>query len=227
MSGKFSWHATLQNFAGASLRAIYRPILQKDAHVNAPVIYAANHTAVMDGPLLLAAIDEPVHVLTKFEVFAGIAGSILRAGGAVPIYWHGADKAALDHAVTKIRSGESVALFPEGSRCTGQYEWIRSGIAYLVAKTGAPVVPIAVLGTRHTGQSKTYITRPYQQTAVLIGEPIAASEFIADVQQPPTRRDLDVISERIRLRLVEFTTQAEQRVGIQLPTDDVSKTSED
>ncbi len=227
MSRPFNLHATLQNFAGAALRAIYRPIVESPSKVPTGAIFAANHTAVMDGPLLLAAIDQPIHVITKFEVFTGIAGAILRAGGAVPIYWHGADRRALDHAVEKLRRGESVALFPEGSRCTGQYEWIRSGIGYLVAKTGAPVVPVAVLGTRHTGQSKVYITRPYQQTAIVVGEPLTAEGFVDGVSNPPTRQDLTTISERIRLRLLEFTLQAEQRVGIQLPTDDVSQTSEE
>lgn len=227
MSRAFSLHATLQNFAGAALRLVYRPIVDVVGEAGPGVIYAANHTAVMDGPLLLAAIKQPIHVITKFEVFTGIAGAILRAGGAVPIYWHGADRAALDHAVEKIRNQESVALFPEGSRCTGQYDWIRSGIGYLVAKTMAPVVPVAVLGTRHTGQSKVYITRPYQQTAIVVGEPIPAGEFLDGIASPPTRQELEVISERIRLRLLEFTLQAEQRVGIQLPTDDVSQTPED
>lgn len=188
-----------------------------------PVIYAANHTAVLDGPLLLTAIREPVHVLTKFEVFTGVAGSILKAGGAVPTYWHGADKAALDHALARLARGESVALFPEGSRCTGRYEWIRAGIAYLVAKSQVPVVPVGVYGTRHTGQSREHITRPTQQTAVVVGAPIMASEFLATSKSPLTRRELDEISERIRVRLLDFTLKSQDLVGIALPTDDVSK----
>ena len=162
-------------------------------------------------------------MLTKFEVFRGAAGAVLRAGGAVPIYWHGADKSALDHALAKLGSGESVALFPEGSRCTGRYDFIRDGIAYLVAKSHVPVVPVGVYGTRHTGQTKEMITRPWQQTAIVIGSPIQAHEFLLDVHLPLTRQGLEQIGERIRQRLLRFTLESQDLVGIALPTDDVSK----
>ena len=224
MSPKFSMHASLQNFAGAALRQIYRPLVRYERRSwDVPVIYAANHTGFMDGPLLLAAISEPIHVLTKFEVFRGAAGAVLRAGGAVPIYWHGADKSALDHALAKLGSGESVALFPEGSRCAGRYDFIRDGIAYLVAKSHVPVVPVGVYGTRHTGQTKEMITRPWQQTAIVIGSPIQAREFLHDMKLPLTRQGLQEIGERIRQRLQHFTLESQDVVGIALPTDDVSK----
>lgn len=224
MSANFSLHATLQNLAGAALRQIYSPTVKIEPRLGpGPFIYAANHTAFMDGPLLLSGIREPIHVLTKFEVFKGAGGAILRAGGAVPIYWHGADKSALDHALAKLHSGESVALFPEGSRCTGRYEFIRTGIAYLVAKSQVPVIPVGIYGTRHTGQPKEMITKPWQQTAIVVGSPIDAQEFLLDAALPLKRQDLEEIGERIRQRLMHFTLEMQDLVGIPLPTDDVSK----
>ncbi len=221
---RFSLHATLQNFASSVLRIAYRPIIEVDPAskgLRGPVIYAANHIGYMDGPMLLCAIEQPVHVVTKFEVFTSLLGTILRRGGAFPVYWNGADRRALRHSVSKLRSGEAVALFTEGSRCRGRHDWIRDGVSYLVANTGAPLVPIAIFGTRHTGQHKELITPFRQQTALIIGEPIPASELLGDSANV-TREELKQIGERIRLRLHEFTLEAESRVGISLPSDDVS-----
>ncbi len=221
---RFSLHATLQIFASSVLRAMYRPIVEvhpASKGLKGPVIYAANHIGYMDGPMLLCAIEQPVHVVTKFEVFTSLLGIILRRGGAFPVYWNGADRRALRHSVAKLRSGEAVALFTEGSRCRGRHDWIRDGVSYMVANTGVRVVPIAIFGTRHTGQHKEMITPFKQQTALIIGAPISASEFLGDSSKL-TREELKQIGERIRLRLHEFTLEAEARVGISLPSDDVS-----
>jgi len=163
-----------------------------------------------------------VHVITKFEVFTSLLGLLLRRGGAVPVYWNGADRRALRHSLSKLRCGEAVALFTEGSRCRGRHDWIRDGVAYLVANSGADVIPVAVLGTRHTGQHKEMITPFSQQTAFIVGAPIPAVEFLKGARVPATRSELAQIGERIRARLQEFTLDAEARVGISLPADDVS-----
>lgn len=225
MPTAFSLHATLQNFAGSLLRAVYRPIVEvaeESRRLKQPVIYAANHIGYMDGPMLLCAIDQPVHVITKFEVFTSALGVLLRRGGAVPVYWNGADRRALRHSVNKLLNGEAVALFTEGARCRGRHDWIRDGVSYLVANTGASVVPIAVLGTRHTGQHKEMITPLHQQTAVIVGAPISASELLIGTTTSLSRSELSQLGERIRQRLQAFTLEAESRVGIVLPEDDVS-----
>lgn len=224
-AARFSLHATLQNFASWVLMAAYKPIVEVSPGargLNRPVIYASNHIGYMDGPLLLCAIHQPVHVITKFEVFTQLLGAVLRRGGAVPVFWNGADRRALRHSVERLNAGEAVALFTEGSRCKGRHDWIRDGVAYLLASSEVDVVPIAVLGTRHTGQDKEMITPFKQQTALIVGEPIPAADLLRGFEKPFNREDLRQIGERIRAHLQAFTLETEVRVGIALPTDDVS-----
>ena len=50
-----------------------------------PVIFAANHVGVVDGPLLAIFAPRPVHALTKVEMFRGRLGRFLRASGQMPL----------------------------------------------------------------------------------------------------------------------------------------------
>ncbi|MBE9928145.1 1-acyl-sn-glycerol-3-phosphate acyltransferase, partial [Cellulosimicrobium cellulans] len=50
-----------------------------------PVVLAANHTGVVDGPLVLGVAPRPLHVLVKEEMFSGPVGWVLRAAGQIPV----------------------------------------------------------------------------------------------------------------------------------------------
>ncbi len=112
------------------------------------VILAANHVGIVDGPMLATYAPRPVHALTKREMFDGRVGGLLRATGQIPLDRWSADPAAIRSSLRVIRDGGAVGIFPEGTRSSGGLDRFHHGAAYLALVTGAPVVPVTLLGTR-------------------------------------------------------------------------------
>ncbi|MDR7254148.1 1-acyl-sn-glycerol-3-phosphate acyltransferase [Nocardioides sp. BE266] len=130
------------------------PVRVHDAdHVPATggVILAANHVGVIDGPLLAVFAPRPVHALTKQEMFVGPLGGFLRAAGQIPLCRYAADPGAIRACLRVVRDGGVAGIFPEGTRGDGELGRFHHGAAYLALVTGAPVVPVTMLGTRPPG----------------------------------------------------------------------------
>ena len=117
------------------------------------VILAANHVGILDGPLLATYAPRPVHALTKREMFDGRLGGFLRGTGQIPLDRYAADPGAIRTSLRVIRDGGVVGIFPEGTRSSGELDRFHHGAAYLALVTGAPVVPVTLIGTRGSGGS--------------------------------------------------------------------------
>lgn len=115
------------------------------------VILAANHIGIIDGPLLAVCAPRPVHALTKREMFDGRLGGFLRRTGQIPLDRFAADPAAIRSCLRVIRDGGVAGIFPEGTRGDGELRRFHHGAAYLALVTGAPVVPVTIVGTRPPG----------------------------------------------------------------------------
>jgi 1-acyl-sn-glycerol-3-phosphate acyltransferase len=136
-----------------------------------PAILAVNHTSLMDGPVLFGLLRRPVSFLVKAEAFEpgrGWAGDVLRSAGQLPVRRYQVDPAPVRYALALLNAGGILGMFPEGSRGSGLAEAVRPGVGYFAVKSGAPVLPVAVLGTR------TMIRYPYQYlVTVRIGPPLS------------------------------------------------------
>ena len=117
------------------------------------VLLAANHVGLIDGPLLAAYAPRPVHALTKSEMFDGRAGGFLRATGQIPLDRFAPDPGAIRSSLRVIRDGGVVGIFPEGTRSSGELDRFHHGAAYLALVTGAPVLPVTLIGTRGSASS--------------------------------------------------------------------------
>jgi 1-acyl-sn-glycerol-3-phosphate acyltransferase len=119
-----------------------------------PVLVAANHTGVLDGPLLAIFGPRPVHALTKQEMFEGRLSTALRIAGQIPLDRVATDRAAIRACLHVLGRGGAVGIFPEGNRGAGDLTRFHHGAAYLALVTGAPVVPLMMYGTRPAGGHK-------------------------------------------------------------------------
>ena len=144
---------TLRPAARFLIRRRFGVRLHGTEHVPAtgPVIFAANHTSVMDGPILAIFAPRPVHALTKIEMFRGRTGRFLHWSGQVPLDRYVADPHAVKVCLRVLREGHAIGIFPEGSRGTGDFERFHRGAAYYGLVTGAPIVPVIFLGSREPG----------------------------------------------------------------------------
>lgn len=184
------------------------------APASGPVLYAANHTSVVDGPVLAGVTPRRVHILVKEEMFSGPFGGFLTWAQQIPVDRSGG-RAALTAALRALQRGEAVGVFPEGNRGRGDAASARAGIAWLAVNGHAPVVPIAILGTRRTGESVGHIPGVRRRLHVEIGEPL-----VLEPAGGQSRREaISAGTETVRLALSALVASAAARTGVSLPTD--------
>jgi 1-acyl-sn-glycerol-3-phosphate acyltransferase len=180
-----------------------------------PVLLAANHSGLVDGPVLAGVTPRPAHILVKEEMFGGVVGLFLTAAGQIPVDREGG-RTALTTALGVLRRGGVVGVFPEGNRGRGDATSARAGIAWLALNGHAPVVPIAILGTRRTGEPTRHLPGLRRRLAVEFGEPVVVE------RAPGTsgRAALVDANEAVRVALSDLDARAIARTGLALPADD-------
>jgi 1-acyl-sn-glycerol-3-phosphate acyltransferase len=137
-----------------------------------PVILASNHIGWLDGPLLFITAPRPPHALVKEEEFHGRTGRLLQFVGQIKVSRTRNDTGAIRRSVQALAAGQVVLIYPESTRGAGEFKRFKNGVAYLALVSGAPVVPIAIFGTRQPGESAD--ARPAKGTRldIVYGEPI-------------------------------------------------------
>lgn len=198
-----------------AVRSWWRVHVHGSEHVprSGPVILAANHLGVLDGPALVALTRRRTFTVAKTELFTGALGRLLTYVGQIPVSRHEPDTRAVARAVQVLRAGRVLALFPEGRRTGGDVAHAHGGAAYLALVTGAPVVPVALLGTREPGQTDAQLPRRGGPLHVVYGPPLALP------QEPWPRRRLLVVAwtERVRQHLADHVVAAQALTGLPLP----------
>jgi 1-acyl-sn-glycerol-3-phosphate acyltransferase len=177
-----------------------------------PVVLVGNHVGFLDGPLMAIVGPRPVHAMTKRELFTGPLGAFLVGSGQIPTSREEVDPGAVKAALRVLRDGGVAGVFPERTRGAGEMVEAAGGAAYLALVTGAPVVPMAFLGTRLPGTDATFPPRGVR-IVVSHGSPVNVE------QQDWPRRSVDVLalSERIRQAVIATVHEAVRVTGVKLP----------
>jgi 1-acyl-sn-glycerol-3-phosphate acyltransferase len=112
------------------------------------VILAANHQSYLDVLLVGAACPRPVRYLARRSLWdARLLGWIITDWRAIPVNRESPGKDELRGIVETVRSGEVLALFPEGTRTRdGSVGELRGGVGFLARRAGVPVVPVLIQG---------------------------------------------------------------------------------
>lgn len=168
---------------GPLARVVYRPRMEGRENVprTGPVILASNHLSFIDSIAIPVAAPRPVHFLAKSSYFegTGISGAISRSFfqsiGAIPVR-RGAGQAALDALDQQRQLLEdelAVALYPEGTRSAdGRLYKGRTGVAFLALQTGAPVVPVGLIGTDKVMPVGARMPSLTERVTVRFGKPL-------------------------------------------------------
>ena len=164
-----------------------------------PVLLAGNHSGFLDGPLVYLTSPRPTVLLAKSELFVGPLARALGWLGQVPVHRGRPDRAALKAGLAQLEAGGPLGVFPEGTRGSGQLEEVAHGLAYLALRSGAPVVPIAVVGSASAWPKGRRAPRWRAPVRVVFGAPV----HVRADGDPRARRTVSAAAEELRLALVD------------------------
>lgn len=215
-----AWRARVGHGVGAVLfRTAWRG-QRVDAHLvprSGPVLVVANHLGFLDGPFVFAMVPRRAHFIIKKQTFSGPMGALMEGVGQIPLDRSVADRTALGSALAVLRGGGAVGMFPEGTRGRGDVRAIHGGAAWLALQIGCPVVPVACLGTRTTGDGRSAIPPVRGRLVAVFGAPV--------VLEPdpglPGRDRRRQATEQLRVALHDHVMASVARTGIPLPDDEL------
>jgi len=171
-----------------------------------PFISVSNHTHWLDPLLLMGSLPRRLYPLAadkwrRKPVIGQLAASV----GAISIRRGEVDRRALRQAVEALEQGKVLGIAPEGTRSkTGTLQEGRAGAAYIACLTGAPLLPVGVIGVEKALGELRRLRRP--QVKVIIGQ-----SFIL----PPLPSKAGDKSQRLR----KYTDQIMHRIAELLPEE--------
>jgi 1-acyl-sn-glycerol-3-phosphate acyltransferase len=190
---------------GPALRLLGRPRVTGLEHVPAsgPAILASNHLSVIDSMYLPLVIPRPLVFPAKAEYFSA-KGPLGRIWAA---YLRSTNQLAMDRGDTRsaqatleaaaeiLRRGDLFGFYPEGTRSPdGRLYRGRAGLGWLALNTGAPVIPVAMVGTRKMLPPGAPLPRP-TRVEVKLGKPMEFAHLVGD---PPGRARRTIADEVMR-----------------------------
>ncbi len=193
---------------------VYRTAVKGRANVPAagPVIFAGNHISFLDGPVMFGAAPRPMHIFVKKEMFRGFPGLVLKASGQLAVDRSG-DRAALQRAKGILDAGRCIGILPEGTRGSGEAAAINNGVAWLALNSAATVIPVAILGTRISGEHLNAVPRPGRRLHVSFGGALNVSRRPGETG----RASMDRVGTEIRAALARHVQDTIQCTGQGLP----------
>jgi 1-acyl-sn-glycerol-3-phosphate acyltransferase len=174
---------SLQGFAAAvagwALRWWFRIRIEGASNVplSGPVVVAMNHESALDVPLIVVACPRPLVFMAKKELFKNAFLSWwLRALGGFRVDRDRFDLPAVRIALSVLRAGRVLGMYPEGTRSPRELRPFLDGAAWAALLTGAPIVPCAISGSERTRDAR----RPGVVTVRLAFAPPIAVERVDD-----------------------------------------------
>lgn len=196
-----------------AVRSWFRPRIQGRANVPAagPVILAPVHRSFADFVFSALLTDRKLFFMAKDSLWASPAlGRLLVALGCFPVHREGADREALRRAEEVLRQGQVLVVFPEGTRKEGpEVAPLHDGVAFLAARTGAPIVPMGIGGSDRAMPKGTKIPKPLRIDLV-VGPALPAPETTS---RRVTRGQLDQATAALHQAVQEVYDRARAAQG--------------
>ncbi|TYL46086.1 1-acyl-sn-glycerol-3-phosphate acyltransferase [Nocardioides sp. BGMRC 2183] len=207
-------YRTLHTVVPPLAKAFWRPTIRglDKVPTTGPVILASNHLSFVDSVVIPIVVPRKVVFLAKSDYFTGTGwrGRLSRAWfeglGMLPVDRDDSAAAmqSLQTALDVLGRGEAFGIYPEGTRSRdGRLYRGRTGVAHLALTSGAPVVPVGLVGTENLQPIGTRVPRRAPVT-VSFGDPIRVTGEYDGVAPGKARREL---TDRVMAAIEELSGQ--------------------
>jgi 1-acyl-sn-glycerol-3-phosphate acyltransferase len=172
----------------------YRAVHRERMIQKGPAILAMNHQSFLDPPLAGINCDRAIYFLARRSLLnVSLLGWLLPKLNVIPVNQESIDRSALKTLIRVIKAGNAALVFPEGARThDGNLQPALPGVGLIIAKTGAPVVPMRIFGSFEAWPIGGKL-RLWHKITVVIGEPIF---FTAD-ELSSGSKDYAQLSQRV------------------------------
>jgi 1-acyl-sn-glycerol-3-phosphate acyltransferase len=171
-------------------------------------VFVANHQSIYDIPIIFWSLPYQIRIIAKASLGAfPFIGWHLRHTGHMLVDRKQPARAlhVFARASKLMKEGLCLIVFPEGTRSRdGRVAPFKGGSFLLALRTGLPVVPLSVVGSRHVmlkgrlatypGHVKLIVHEPIDTSGLIEADPQAARAFAArvrDVIAPDAESDVD------------------------------------
>ncbi len=179
-----------------------------EAVPDGPFIAIVNHQSFIDPWYIIVMLPRPVRFVVNRNWFykSRFWEGFFRAHSAVPLA-AGTPDDAMEELAELLSRGDRVAIFPEGKICNdGRLQRFRSGVAYLAAKTGVPVLPLGLEGAFESLPRSRRFPKPATIT-LRVGQPIRFPG--SPCKKKPSRRSIVEFRDRLHAEVRELCGEAE------------------
>lgn len=181
-------YRTIHRILGPAIRRIWGlEVIGSENLPAGPAVVVANHDSLSDPFFLAAAFERPLRFLAKRELWRyRLVGRLLDGLGGISVERSRGDLSAVATAALALEQGALVAVFPQGTVLGPADRAWQRGAARLALTTGAPVVPVAIVGAHDVLRPGTRIPR-LARVRVVIGQPIVVARSTPTI---PESREL-------------------------------------
>lgn len=216
------------------VRVLWNPTISGTEHIpdQGPVILASNHQAISDTVFLPAQVRRSVNFLGKSGIFEGrgphmrIIAAVMRGIRVIPVDRAGgsASRGAITTGLAVLERGEVLGIYPEGTRSPdGRLHRGKTGVARLALASGAPIVPVAMLGAHEAQRGRSVFPRRSPRIRAVVGPPVDLAPVLAAHEGEPEARLLRAVTDAVmdaihdlsgQERVDEYASVVKQRLRV-------------
>ena len=142
-------------------------------------VICPNHRSMWDGVLVVVTCRRPLSIIAKEELFKNkFMGLIFRNLNCYPVRRDGGDLAVAKTALSLLKKGEALLIFPEGERIRkGKKPNLKPGAFRLAMMAGVPVIPVGIEGDFRFFRKMNVHYGTAKETASLRGQRFTEEEY--------------------------------------------------
>ena len=199
-----TWSWLILATTGVRVRANGRDLIPRDG----ACVFVSNHQSIYDIPILFATLPCQLRIIAKASLGRfPVLGWHLRYTGHLLLDRAKLGTATLNRLTELMRRGHSLLVFPEGTRSAdGRVGNFKRGIFLIAVQAGLPIVPVAVIGSRHVMRKGCLTTCP-GEVEVVVHEPLRTEGL--------GREDVRVVADRAHE--IISATEATRRLKVGTP----------